>query len=74
MRGPECGRLDDAWSASRFIPYADGKARRVPLEPAFQPLVDARDGARNRVGILRAAGNSICVPTAATFLRAVMDL
>jgi hypothetical protein len=26
------------------------------------------------VGILRAAGNSICVPTAATFLRAVMAL
>ncbi len=62
------------WSASQLIQCADGKARRIPLEPAFQPLVATGAGAGNRVGILRSSGNTLCVPLAAEFVRCVMEL
>ncbi len=62
-----------AWAASQFIQCADGKARRIPLEPAFQPLVANGRDTGNRVGILRSSGNGLTVPLAAEFVRAVME-
>lgn len=61
---------DNPWAASILIPCADGKARRVPAEPALFPLVD---GVPNRVGILRGAGNAIVPQVAAAFIRAFME-
>lgn len=69
LSGAEAG----GWSDSTFIHCADGKARRVPAQPALQPLVDARDGARNHVGVLRASGNGLVVPLAARFVQAVLE-
>jgi DNA (cytosine-5)-methyltransferase 1 len=80
--GNQSGRLDahavgpvaeaggaGAWSDSYWLPCRDGKARQVPTEPALFPLVNA--GAfRNRVGLLRGAGNAIVPQVAAEFIRA----
>lgn len=59
------------WAASRVIQCLDGKLRRIPLEPALFPLVDGVS--RNRVGILRGAGNAIVPQVAAKFIKTVMD-
>jgi DNA (cytosine-5)-methyltransferase 1 len=48
---------------------ADGKYRRV--EPSILPVAH---GISNRVGRIRAYGNSICAPTAAMFIRAFMEV
>ncbi len=53
------------WSDFDLIPCGDGKARRV--EPGIQPLAH---GIPNRVGKLRAAGNSIVPQVAAEFMMA----
>ena len=57
------------WSDFDLIPCADGKARRV--ESGTFPLAT---GIPNRVGRLRAYGNSICPPLAAEFVRAVTGI
>jgi len=60
------------WALSGAVLCADGKPRRVPLEPAFSPLVDGLSA--ERVGVLRGAGNAIVPPLAAEFVGAYMDL
>ena len=55
------------WSDSDLIPCADGKARRVK-----SGLPVLAHGVRNRVGRLRAYGNSIVPQVAAVFIRAAM--
>lgn len=58
------------WGGSYFIACRDGKARRVPLEPALFPLAH---GVPGRVGMLRGAGNAIVPQTAAAFIRAFLE-
>ncbi len=60
------------WAASELIHCLDGKTRRIPIEPRFQPLADGLPG--RRVGILRAAGNAIVPQVAAEFIRAFLDV
>lgn len=71
--GPE-QRSDQlsAWAASTPIWCSDGKWRRVPLEPRFQPLADGLPG--RRVAVLRAAGNAIVSQVAAEFVRAFLEV
>ena len=59
------------WDASQPIYCRDGKWRRIPLEPRLQPLAPRLS---NRMGVLRGAGNAICAPLAAEFIRAVMEI
>ena len=59
------------WSASYLLPCRDGKARRVPLEPAFFPLAARIPG---RVHLLRGAGDSIVPPLAAEFIKAYCEI
>jgi DNA (cytosine-5)-methyltransferase 1 len=61
---------DSPWTDAEWIACADGKARRIPLEPGIFPLAH---GIPNRVGTLRGAGNAIIPQVAATFIRAVMS-
>jgi len=77
--GHEPGRLDaneagsaaaTSWSDCIWHPCRDGKARRVPVEPAFFPLADGISPAR--VGILRGAGNAIVPQVATAFIEAWM--
>lgn len=63
--GDEC-----FWRDSRLIPCRDGKARRIPTEPALFPLAHGLPG---RVGLLRGAGNAICPQVAAIFVMAFME-
>jgi len=58
------------WGAGVFVPCADGKARRI--EPGIFPLVDAGT-IRNRVGLLRGAGNAINPWLAAEFILAAEE-
>ncbi len=74
----ECSGQQIAWpGGSRFWDTAiwhqclDGKARRIPAEPALFPLADGIPG---RVGLLRGAGNSIVPQVAAEFVRACMEI
>ena len=61
----------DPWGDYRIILCADGKARRVPTEPAFFPLAH---GVSGRVGLLRGYGNAIVPQVAAEFIRAYSEL
>jgi hypothetical protein len=80
--GPSQPEPESHWTASRSIYCADGRWRRIPLEPSFQPLADSgRFGnpridpnLSSRIGALQAAGNAIVIPLAAEFIRAVMEL
>ena len=79
--GPDTGReeaagrhgMDSAlggfWSLCDWLPCRDGKAR--PVEPGTFPLAH---GIANRVGRLRAYGNSLCAPAAEAFVMAYMAL
>lgn len=58
------------WSDFRVIPCADGKARRIPAQPALFPLAHGIPG---RVGLLRGAGNAIVPETAQEFIEALME-
>lgn len=60
------------WADGLVIECGDGKARRIPSEPAFFPLVDGPSP--GRVGILRGAGNAIVPQVAAEFIGAYMDV
>lgn len=75
-RGPE-GRTADRrtdspgpWSEYTLAHFATGEARRIPVEPAFQPLAARVPGG---LGRLRAYGNALCVPLAAEFIGAFME-
>ncbi len=71
---PSAGPRQRPWDSSQVIWCRDGKYRRIPAEPAFQPLADAGEmRGRPRVGVLRAAGNSIVAEAAAEFVRAFME-
>ncbi len=58
------------WSASTWHPCRDGKARRIPIEPALFPLAHGLPG---RVGLLRGAGNALVPATAALFVQAFLE-
>ena len=58
------------WADSRIVHCRDGKARRIPIEPAFFPLAD---GVPGRVAQLRGLGNAIVPQVAATFIRAFLQ-
>jgi len=55
------------WSGCVTIQCRDGKARRIPAEPALFPLAHGIPG---RVGLLRGAGNAIVPEVAEAFVRA----
>lgn len=61
---------DGFWADSHAILCRDNKYRRIPLEPSLSPLASGIPG---RVGLLRGAGNAICVPTAAAFIKAFIE-
>jgi len=58
------------WSDSRIIQCRDGKARRIPTEPAFFPLAHGLPG---RVAQLHGLGNAIVPEQAATFIEAWLE-
>jgi hypothetical protein len=65
---PILGPLGGFWAGADWIPCSDGKAR--PTESGLSPLAH---GAAQRVGKLRAYGNSLCAPVAQTFIECVME-
>jgi DNA (cytosine-5)-methyltransferase 1 len=58
------------WSSSVVINCRDGKARRIPTEPAFFPLAYGLPG---RVVQLHGLGNAIVPEQAATFIEAWLE-
>lgn len=60
----------EGWSGAYWHECLDGKARRIPAEPAFFPLAH---GVPGRVGRLRAYGNAIVPQVAAQFVTAFME-
>lgn len=58
------------WSEYTLARFSTGEARRIPIEPAFQPMVDGLPG---RVGRLRGYGNAIVPQVAAEFIGAFME-
>ena len=60
----------DHWSNCIIIPCRDGKARRIPTEPAFFPLAH---GIPARVVRLRGYGNAIVPQAAAEFIQAFQE-
>ena len=68
--GSAAARWDDNfWVDVEWLPCRDGK-----LRPAKSGIFPLAHGATARVGKLRAAGNAIVGPLAATFILAVMDV
>lgn len=61
-----------SWANAVTIPCRDGKSRPIPTERRLFPMVNV-GVTRNRVGILRGAGNMIVPELAATFIQAFMD-
>jgi DNA (cytosine-5)-methyltransferase 1 len=59
-----------AWLDCTTIPCRDGKARRIPTEPAFFPLAH---GIPARVVRLRGYGNAIVPQVAAEFIQAFQE-
>ena len=57
------------WSGADWLYCQDEKIR--PVEPGTFPLAH---GAPNRVGRIRAYGNGLVAPLAATFIRSVMEI
>ena len=64
------GGANGFWSDSQLIPCRDGKTRRIPTEPAFQPLAN---GISARVVRLRGYGNAIVPQVAAEFVKAFLE-
>jgi DNA (cytosine-5)-methyltransferase 1 len=65
----EVGPCNGFWADAEWLACVDRKAR--PVEPGTFPLAS---GIANRVGRLRAYGNSIVAPQAAEFIRAYLEL
>ncbi len=61
------GHVD--WNRSQRIDCRDGRQRRIPLEPAFQPLAN---GIPARVVRLRGYGNAIVPQCASEFVKAYL--
>ena len=59
------------WSDAIWHECRDGKVRPIPIERAFQPLVDGVQP--GRVGMLRGAGNAIVPQVAAAFIQAYTE-
>ena len=59
------------WANYAVIQCAERKSRKVPVEPALQPLAPRVQG---RVGLLRSAGNAIVPQVAAEFIKAFMEI
>ena len=59
------------WSDFQFVHCRDGKTRRVPTEPAFQPLAH---GIPARVVRLRGYGNAIVPQCAQAFIEAFLEI
>jgi len=59
------------WLNSQWHQCRDGKARRIPTEPALFPLAHGLPG---RVGLLRGAGNAIVPAVASEFIKAFMEV
>jgi DNA (cytosine-5)-methyltransferase 1 len=59
------------WDDFKWHECQDGRKRRIPTEPAFFPMANGIPS--GRVGLLRGAGNAICPPLAAEFIKAVME-
>lgn len=60
------------WADWTVAECLDGKARRIPTEPAFQPLAHGIPQ-RERVELLRGFGNAIVPQVAATFVGWAME-
>ena len=69
VSGERAGELSP-WAASTTIYCADGKTRRISVEPALFPLAY---GVPGRVGLLRGAGNAIVPQVAALFITTFME-
>lgn len=64
------GPLNGYWRKGIWIPCKDGTLR--PTEPTIFPLVDGPS--RNRVGLLRGAGNALVAPAAQAFIEAFLEV
>lgn len=64
------GPTNGYWLHAVWIPCKDGSYR--PTQPEIFPLVDGPS--RNRVGLLRGAGNAIVAPVAEAFIRAFIEV
>lgn len=67
--GSDSGLRRSFWSDAEWIYCKDGKYR--PVKPGIFPLVN---GATNRVGTLRGAGNALCAPQAQAFIEAYLSI
>lgn len=65
------GPLNGLWRAADWLCCTDGKWR--PVAPGTFPLADA-GAVRNRVGLLRGAGNAINLAQAQAFIEAVIEV
>jgi hypothetical protein len=63
------GPTNGYWRDAIWLPCKDGTYR--PTQSSIFPLVDGPS--RNRVGLLRGAGNAIVAPVAIAFIEAVME-
>jgi site-specific DNA-cytosine methylase len=67
----DCCAVDGLWSDFQLVHCRDGKTRRVPTEPAFQPLAH---GVPARVVRLRGYGNAIVPQCAQAFIEAFLEI
>jgi DNA (cytosine-5)-methyltransferase 1 len=90
MHGQGVTTGGSGWFEFLTIPCRDGKVRRISAEPGDVPLADGipldlgrrlpelarvvKSARGNHVGRLKGYGNALCVPSAAKFIRACMEL
>lgn len=67
-KGQRTAEGSSFWDACEWIECRDGKTR--PVEPRTLPMATR---VPRRVELLKGYGNALCVPTAATFIEAVMN-
>lgn len=71
--GEDLGGIRGAfWQVYQVVKCRDGKTRRIPLEPAFFPLVDGLSPAH--MAVLRGSGNAIVPQVAAVFIKAFLEV